>query len=84
MAAKLTTPPQEKFYAAFAALVTIKGVRGTAALLHMSPATVSRIARGHDLDMETARQLYDEIGVCACCGRSTVSKSLSLKPEDGR
>lgn len=45
------------------------GVRPTARLLGMSPATVSRLARGKPADPATAAVVCAAIGVCHCCGQ---------------
>ncbi len=46
------------------------GLRPMAKAVKVSPATLSRIERGCEPDMVTARKLGPIVGICPCCGES--------------
>lgn len=57
-----------RFQAAFLRMVSRhQGVRATARAEGVSPATVSRIARGEEADPATARKIGPTVGICPTC-----------------
>jgi DNA-binding XRE family transcriptional regulator len=62
------------------------GVRRMAELLGTSPATLSRIERGFDFDISTARKVSEKSGVCLCCGEAWPAEKwqpIETAPKDG-
>ena len=51
--------------------VTRSSPQDVADQIGVSRATISRLEKGHDPDMDTARKLSNWLGVCACCGQPT-------------
>jgi transcriptional regulator with XRE-family HTH domain len=53
------------------------GIRKMAEILGTSPATLSRIERGFDFDISTARAVSQKAGVCLCCGNADRLERMS-------
>lgn len=59
----------KRFVQAFKGLVKrCRGVRSVERIYDINKATVSRLQRGSEPDMDTGRFVGKLVGVCPCCG----------------